>query len=415
MATAKATPIEEGDNEDNYVIELNRVREKIKTKFVELAECLKARETQLLIDLDNILASYLSFRTDLEKINEKKRDLETTKALLQKQLLTSLNKSFHENFLSQLNTEIKSIKTPLKPKMITFECDSNKMLAELNTLGKLLGKVRSGIDYTNKKLPLVRVCETGNGIKQLNNPFGITVDKKTGNIYIADQYNNCVKVFNSTGSYLFKFSETRLDGNLSYPRDVAIYGDRILITESCNCILNYQLNGMFISRIGREGRGELEFDYPRGLTISEWNGDIYICDNNNNRVQILKEDFSFKAQFGKCQLIHPRDVELSKEYIYVLDAADPCLHLFNYSYILQKSVITQGDGMDVVNPCYFFIDRTDNVLITDRECNSVLIFNSEFLLSHKIPVSNCPAGVAVDNQGRVIVVCQADKDCLQIF
>ena len=76
-----------------------------------------------------------------------------------------------------------------------------------------------------------------------------------------------------------------------YPRGVAI-----LIIQSTNCILNYLLNGMFISRIGR---GEFEFDYLWGLTIDEWNGYIYICDNNNNRFQILNEDFSFKAQFGK--------------------------------------------------------------------------------------------------------------------
>ena len=39
--------------------------------------------------------------------------------------------------------------------MVSFECDSNKLLAELNSLGKLVEKVRSGIDYKCKKQPLV--------------------------------------------------------------------------------------------------------------------------------------------------------------------------------------------------------------------------------------------------------------------
>ena len=73
---------------------------------------------------------------------------------------------------------------------------------------------------------------------------------------------------------------------------------------------------MFISRIGREGRGEFEFDYLWGLTIDEWNGDIYICDNNNNRVQILNEDFSFKAQFVKGRLIHPVMLNCQKNHLY---------------------------------------------------------------------------------------------------
>ena len=41
---ATANPL----REDNYELELCRVREKIKTKFVELIDCLKARENELL-------------------------------------------------------------------------------------------------------------------------------------------------------------------------------------------------------------------------------------------------------------------------------------------------------------------------------------------------------------------------------
>ena len=299
--------------------------------------------------------------------------------------------------------------------MVYFECDSNKMLAELNNLGKLVKKVRSGIDYKSKKQPLVSVCEKGNGNEQLNNPLDVTVDNKTRNIYIANQLNSCVKVFDRTGKYLFKFGDNKDERNMLYPRGVAICGNRIIISQPNHSILNYQLNGKFISRIGREGKGELEFDFPFGLTINELNGDIYICDFNNNRIQILNKDFSFKCQFGKDTLKSPRDVNLSKEYILVLDSSNPCLHLFSHSYILQKSVISRGKGMQVVNPYFFFIDQTNNILISDRDSNSIHIFNSQFKLFHKISVSDYPTGVTVDNQGRVIVVCHAEKNCLIIF
>ena len=141
--------------------------------------------------------------------------------------------------------------------MVSFECDSNKMLAELNKLGKLAEKVRTGIDYKSKKQPLLSVCERGNGMEQLDNPHGVTVDNRTGNIYIADQYNHCVKVFDSTGKYLFKFGDNEGEGKIIWPRGVAIYEDRIFITHGNNCILSYQLSGKFISSIGRHGSGEL--------------------------------------------------------------------------------------------------------------------------------------------------------------
>ena len=272
------------------------------------------------------------------------------------------------------------------------------MLAELNKLGKLVEKVRSGIDYKSKKQPLLSVCERGKGMEQLNNPHGVTVDNRTGNIYIADHDNHCVKVFDSTGKYLFKFGDNEGEGKMYYLRGVAICGDRILITQGNNCILNYQLNGKFVSRIDRQGRRGLEFINLFSLTIDESNGDIYICDRNNNHIQILNNDFSFKSQFGNDTLKSPHDVKLSKEYIYVLDESNPCLHLFNYNHILQKSVISRGKGMEVIYPYFFFVDQTDIILISDPSSNSIHIFNTEFQLIHKIPVSNYPTGVTVDKE-----------------
>ena len=104
--------------ENDYELALSRVREKIKTKFVELIDCLKAREGELLREFDNILTSYLSYRSELEKVNEKKIALEATKTFLQNQLQTSPIKSdnvitqVNTDFIARLNTELKSIETP---------------------------------------------------------------------------------------------------------------------------------------------------------------------------------------------------------------------------------------------------------------------------------------------------------------
>ena len=90
---ATANPL----REDNYELELSRVREEIKTKFVELIDCLKARENELLRELDNILTSYLSYRSELEKVNEEKRDLENMQNALKGIVTTSSVKNMHGN------------------------------------------------------------------------------------------------------------------------------------------------------------------------------------------------------------------------------------------------------------------------------------------------------------------------------
>ena len=75
------------------------------------------------------------------------------------------------------------------------------------------------------------VCKKGKGMEQLDRSLGVTVDRKTGNIYIADTFNHCLKVFDCTGKYLFKFGEIEGDGEMTYPRGVAISGDRVIVSH----------------------------------------------------------------------------------------------------------------------------------------------------------------------------------------
>ncbi|KAI6650895.1 Tripartite motif-containing protein 2 [Oopsacas minuta] len=409
MATANLILPQPG--EDNYELEVNRVREKIKSTFLELIDCLKERESKLLRDLDTIVDCYRSYKSELTKLNEKKIAIEKLKYFHQNEILTSPIKCVHEDLITRLDTEIESIEFPEQPRMVSFTCENNKLLDEVKKFGKL---VRSGIDYTNKKQPLMSVCTIGSGNEQLNYLWGVTVDNKTGNIYIADTWNNCIKVFDSTAKYLFKFRDSTGEGAMKHPNCLSIYGNRVLISQP-HCILNYNLDGKFISKVGKQGNGELQFYHPRGLTIDDSNEDIYICDRNNNRVQILTKDLCYKTEFGTNTLKHPLNVKHSKEYIYVLDESNPCIHLFNRNLILQKSVISRGNGNQVLNPFSFFIDNSDFILIADFSSNAISIFNPEFKLVHKIPVSSNPVAVTVDNQNRVIVVCHNDKNCLQIF
>ena len=419
MATTNPTPADCG--EDNFALELRRVREQIKQKFTELIDSVKVRESELLTELDFILATYYQYRNEIDKINTEKRDLEAMQTSMKQDIISSSIKNFQEIYLIEIAKKLKSTHFPTEPKMVHFVCDYNRIFAELNKLGELVEKVRSGVDYKSKVYPVVSVCEKGKGMEQLNDPCGVTVDNKTGNIYVADQWNHCVKVFDNSGNILFKFGDSDVKGKMEFPKCLLISGNRILISNgeffgpTNHKILVYELNGNFVSKIGKYGKGKIEFNCPCGLACNESNGDIYICDCGNNRIQILSKDFKFKSQFGAGKLKYPRDVKLSKEYISFLDASNPCLHLYSYNLVLQKSVISSGKGMQVVSPRCFFIDNSNNFLISDCSSNSILIFNPEFELIHKINTSTHPKGVVVDNQGRVIVACQADRDCLQIF
>ena len=408
MATANPT------SEDNFVLELNRVTENVVTKFREISEHLDEMKNELLRQINTILVSYRTYKQEFQTTSEKKKALERTKLYLQNELTNSPIKSVHDNCIALINTELEAIETPKQPKLVSFVCAKEKLLTEMNKLCKLVERVCE-IDYKSKTQSIISVCDRGTGNGQLKNPWGATVDHNTGNIYVSDYGNHCVKVFDNTAKFLFKFGDEEGEGQMFNPHGLLIYGNKVLVTQGNHCIQVYQLDGKFISSIGSYGNGQLQFYYPYGLSTDEYDGDIYICDYINHRIQILSENFQYKSEFGRDILYYPRDIKLYKDSIFVLDQSNPCLHIFNKDLVLQKSVVTSGVGQQVINPWFFFIDKFGSILISDHNSNSILILNSEFEFIHKISVTNNPTGITMDKEDRVIVVCCAVNNCLQIF
>ena len=410
MATAYPQATEHGD--DNFVLELNREKDKVRTRFIELREILTETENKLMKALNDILSSYNSYQTEVKRMNEQKLELENIRNANMTAVPTSpALKTFHEKILQDLNEQLKQLRTPVKPKLVSFVCDKEKLLIEVNELCKLVERVGE-IDYKSKTQSIISVCDKGTGNEQLNYPWGVTVNHNTGNIYVADFRNHCVKVFDKTAKYLFKFGDGKGEEKMSHPRGLLIRGNRVFVSH-INCILVYELDGNFVSRIGSEGSGELQFNSPWGLSTDESNNYIYICDYYNNRIQIISENLQYKSQFGKDALCQPLDITLYKDNIFVLDQSNPCLHLYNKDLVLQKSVVTRGEGQQVISPYSFFIDKFGYILITDYSSNSILILNSEFEFVHRIFVTK-PIGITMDEEDRIIVTCDVSK-CLQIF
>ena len=108
-------------------------------------------------------------------------------------------------------------------------------MSEVNELCKLVERV-SEIDYKSKTQSVISVCDRGTGNEQLNYPYGVTVDHNTCNIYVADNCNNCVKVFDNTAKYLLKFGDGKGEGKMSSPRGLLIRGNKVFVSHS-DCIL----------------------------------------------------------------------------------------------------------------------------------------------------------------------------------
>ena len=186
----------------------------------------------------------------------------------------------------------------------------------------------------------------------------------------------------------------------------------------------YELEGKLIKSVGCKGNGEVQFKNPRGLDVSDRTNNIYVCDCNNNRIQILTEELKYHSMLGIDLLKSPLDVKVTRDRVFVLALSDPCMFVFDSDHVLTNRLITRGRGVgkQTNNPLCFDIDREYNIIMSDWSNHCVYVFNQEGEQIHKFGKEGQgigefirPWGIALDNTGRIIVVCHKDTNCLQFF
>ena len=105
MSTAFPQPTEHGD--DNFVLELNRGKDNVRTTFIELREFLTEAENALMKVLNDIMSYYDSYRTVVKQMSEQQREIENIQNAQMTVVPTIPNPiNLHEKFLQDLNEQL---------------------------------------------------------------------------------------------------------------------------------------------------------------------------------------------------------------------------------------------------------------------------------------------------------------------
>ena len=372
--------------------------------------CERERERQLLNELEEILNNY---KRERDKHKQSLAELETGLNLVKENFKSNDLKHLQDSMIEQITEKRKEFESQFESKHISLDFD--KTILELaGTIGRLTVTNSTSVvsslpvvDYEGKVTPVLSIGGTSGGKEgQFSNPYGVAVHYQTGNIFVAEQSNNRVQVFDKDGKYLYKFGDRDGAGKMNSPFFIAFYQNKVFVSQyEAGCLLVYDLNGTFLKQIGTPGNGEGQLSYPNGVTINESNGDIFVCDCGNNRVQIFSKDFLFKSQFGKGLLKSPCDIKLTKEYINVLSCINPFLYYFNYNLTQVQNAVLNSISKHLKQPWSFCIVGAGNFIISDYTQNAIVLFNQEGDLVHKITDSiQYPYGVTLDARGRIILV-----------
>ncbi|KAI6649395.1 PKD domain-containing protein [Oopsacas minuta] len=401
----------------NFVQQLKESRQKIQDSFKRSHESLQARESNLLSLIDQIEKDYNS---KAHKMNKLVEALNHNKLMTLDTLTDNELSETHQIICSAIDKKITELTAEIDSRdrqHIKLNGQTNK--SHTDTFPPQVKPVVP--NYKSKQLPTAYSCKKSNYQKssgELNDARSVAVHYLTGNIYIADENNNRVQIFTGKGDYLFMFSE-----NMNNPRGICISQNNVFVTQhSGNCINKYDIGGKLIKNVGSRGKGKIQFNEPYGIDVSDRNSNIYVYDSNNKRVKILTEELNFHSILGEGLLSYPLDVKVTRDRVIVIDDSDPCMFVFNSDHVLTNRMITKGVGKQTNFPICFDIDREYNIIMSDYYNHCVCIFNQKGEQIHKFGKEGQgigefyhPYGIALDNAGHIIVVCQKDNNCLQFF
>jgi sugar lactone lactonase YvrE len=132
---------------------------------------------------------------------------------------------------------------------------------------------------------------TGSGNGQFNSPFGLAVDG-SGNVYVADGFNNRIQKFTGDGVYLAQW------GTLGSAVGVTVdAGYNVYVSGFDMRVQKFTSDGTYLTQWGSLGGGNGEFFYPWGMATDAV-GHVYVADAENYRIQVFSGNGTYLTQWG---------------------------------------------------------------------------------------------------------------------
>ena len=187
-------------------------------------------------------------------------------------------------------------------------------------------------DYSNHRVQkfnisgkyLLQMGHRGSGNGQLCYPMGIAVHNDR--LYVADTSNYRISVFQLNGQFCSTIGSVQLSS--AYDVTVSGNGHLLVADYSNNCITSFTLDGTYV---GRFDKGQL--NCPRVLT-TDLNGFVLVMESNNHRVTVFDKDGACVCRFGSQgsangQFCNPYGVVVNPNgNIYISDYSNKRVQIF---------------------------------------------------------------------------------------
>eukprot|EP00800_Vazella_pourtalesii_P007737 TRINITY_DN2057_c1_g1_i2.p1 TRINITY_DN2057_c1_g1~~TRINITY_DN2057_c1_g1_i2.p1 ORF type:complete len:402 (+),score=49.70 TRINITY_DN2057_c1_g1_i2:124-1329(+) len=370
------------------------------------------------------LAVLAEYRNRCDDITSRPRALARKEGELnemrnQTELCLQMNQlhNFREDFLDEIELALVEVRRAQPDTRAVFRSQPIPLEKLISELGEVFEEEILTVPRY-QTMSSVIVIQNGRAPGQLYGTNGVAIDSDN-RIFVAEglllKSVPRISIFSSRGQFLDCFTPK----DMRFPYGLAIHNDNLYITDTVlNAIFHYKTatNFPFVSKRGTEKGNSEKFGYPENLTVST-NGEIYVAECENNRVQILDSSLNHLRYLTKDPIIRPRDVKLTAKEVYVLVYDIPCIVVFSYAGEKLRSLIP------INNLCLFFcLDSADNIIISEHDGHHIQVFTKSGDLIRTIGEKgqqpqqfHHPRGLALTNELNLVVVSDNTDFALQIF
>ena len=385
--------------------------------FDHLIMCLQQRRVALLTTYrdtrDQIAARPIARARKEEELIALKTD---TEARLKMNELRELQ----ERLLVEIEQKLAEVRVPQPETRVVFRGNCCHLEQVIAGVGEVVEEEVPVVPRYEEIRAIVAVGKKGRAPGELWYPCGVAIDENTNLIYVAEVDSCRVSIFSETGEFLNTFTNQ----DMSRPWGIAIHRENLYVTDiGVYAVFQFKIEAdmRLVAKVGSEGSGVGQFDYPLGLTVST-NGDVFVADYINNRIQILDDSLHFQRFITHQTMKLPYDVKLTPDEVYVLCKDSPCILVFSRAGEKIRSLITRGTGMQIGTADFFCLDRKQNLLICDWENHQIRIFSKEGTHlhtigepGHEVGMLYGPRGIVLTKDLKLLIVSMNNNYRLQIY
>ena len=229
--------------------------------------------------------------------------------------------------------------------------------------------------------------------------------------------NNSISVLSPSGKYLYSIKDPSI---LCSIQGICFIGEIICVTDNYSNVIDFMTtDGYVVTRAGGNTPGVL-LDAPTAIA-SYSDRELFICDNNYNRVIHLFPDLPFSRVIGRGLLLYPVNIEVHDGGIFVLNSRSPCVANFSLDGKFISRIFPLEDFRynGICGPLCFTIDEDGNFIFSDIRY-SFRIFSPTGQLLVKAGKRRkeriiSPIGVAINSLSQIVCVCRGKQNDIQIF